>query len=287
MRDYAKVSPKFWIGPTGKSIRKLGPEIQVLAFYLMTSPHANMLGIYHLPIAYIVADTGITFEGASKGLASLSEAGFCGYDEDSEVVFIYEMARYQIGEQLKPNDNQVEGVRREYRNLPENRFLTEFYEKYSTAFHLGEQRGLEGACKALRSQEQEKEQEQEIKTTVISDKPEDDLLACPIEKLVEAYHELLPNNPRCKILNNARRAAIRQRWREAASLPAKPFGYSTQQDGLEAWRKFFAVCAESDFLTGKVPGRNGAPPFVADVDFLFSPRGFAKVLENKYHREAA
>jgi len=125
------------------------------------------------------------------------------------------------------------------------------------------------------------------KTTVISDKPEDDLLACPVEKLIEAYHELMPNNPRCKILNNARRSAIRQRWREAASLPAKPFGYSTTQDGVEAWRKFFAVCAESEFLTGRIPGRNGSPPFVADVDFLFSPRGFAKVLENKYHREAA
>ena len=84
-----------------------------------------------------------------------------------------------------------------------------------------------------------------------------------------------------------RRVMIRQRWREAARMTNRPFGYATRSDGLRAWRQFFEVCAESDFLTGKVPSRNGAPPFVADVDFLFSPHGFAKVLENKYHREVA
>lgn len=31
----------------------------------------------------------------------------------------------------------------------------------------------------------------------------------------------------------------------------------------------------------------GKPPFVADIDFIFSPGGFAKTLENKYHRDAA
>lgn len=161
MRDYAKVSPKFWIGPTGKSIRKQGTVAQVLALYLLTSPHANMLGIYHLPVAYISADTGIPLEGAFEGLRSLSEAGFCGYDESSEVVFVYEMARYQIGEQLKPKDNQVEGVRREYRNLPENSFLLDFFQKYSAAFHLEEARGLQAPTKPLGSKEQEQEQEKE------------------------------------------------------------------------------------------------------------------------------
>lgn len=131
---------------------------------------------------------------------------------------------------------------------------------------------------------------QELNTSVNSDKKpsESDPVACPVERIVEVYHDAMPNNPRCKVLNNARRASIRQRWREASTMwTVLPFGYESQPDGLTAWRKFFEVCADSDFLTGKVPGRNGAPPFVADVDFLFSPSGFAKVLENKYHREAA
>lgn len=114
-----------------------------------------------------------------------------------------------------------------------------------------------------------------------------DLLPCPVEKLVEVYHASMPVNPACKVINDGRRRAIRQRWREASRLTFKPFGYATQAEGISAWRQFFEICADSDFLTGRIPGRNGAPPFLADIDFLFSPSGFAKALENKYHREVA
>lgn len=114
-----------------------------------------------------------------------------------------------------------------------------------------------------------------------------DPLLCPTQKLVDAYHELMPLNPRLKVLSDARKKSIRARWLEAAGLDCKPFGYKTQAEGLEAWRSFFAVCADSKFLTGRVPGQQGKPPFMADIDFLISPAGFTKCLENKYHREAA
>ena len=110
---------------------------------------------------------------------------------------------------------------------------------------------------------------------------------CPAEEIIALYHEAMPENPKVKVLNAARRSAIRARWREAASLTCKPFGYSNRQDGLKAWREFFAVCAESDFLTGRVPPRPGYPAFVADIDFIMRPSGFASIIENKYHREIA
>ena len=51
MRDYAKIVPQFWIGSTGKQIKKLGMEApQLIALYLISNPHANMLGIYYLPV---------------------------------------------------------------------------------------------------------------------------------------------------------------------------------------------------------------------------------------------
>lgn len=114
---------------------------------------------------------------------------------------------------------------------------------------------------------------------------EADPLPCPVEKIIDAYHEAMPLNPRCKVLNDARKRSIRQRWREAARMQNQPFGYSTQADGVNAWRQFFGVCAESEFLTGRAQPKPGQVPFLADVDFLFSPLGFAKCLENKYHRE--
>ncbi|EMM1612234.1 DNA-binding protein [Raoultella ornithinolytica] len=165
MRDYATVAPQFWLGKTGRELRKKGAEAQVVSFYLMTSPHANMLGLYYLPILYIAHETGLGLEGASKGLKSSIEAGFCSYDEDAEMVWVHEMAAYQVGKALKPGDNRCAGVRSEYASLTENSFLSSFYERYKDDFHLSIKRETrqisEGASKGLRSQDQEQDQEQE------------------------------------------------------------------------------------------------------------------------------
>ncbi|HBZ2894691.1 TPA: DNA-binding protein, partial [Klebsiella pneumoniae] len=156
---------QFWLGKTGRELRKKGAEAQVVSFYLMTSPHANMLGLYYLPILYIAHETGLGLEEASKGLKSTIEAGFCSYDEDTEMVWVHEMAAYQVGKALKPGDNRCAGVRSEYASLTENPFLSLFYERYKDDFHLNVKREScptpEGASKGLRSQDQEQDQEQE------------------------------------------------------------------------------------------------------------------------------
>jgi hypothetical protein len=113
-----------------------------------------------------------------------------------------------------------------------------------------------------------------------------DVPACPVGEIVNAFHDLMPMNPRVRLLDDARKKTIRARWREASMLTIKPFGYTTSADGLAAWKQFFEVCADSPFLTGRTKAQEGRPPFVADIDFLMSPSGFKKCLENKYHREA-
>jgi hypothetical protein len=114
----------------------------------------------------------------------------------------------------------------------------------------------------------------------------DDVRQCPTGTLVNLYHDLMPLNPRVKTLSAARKSAIKARWNEASKLDCEPFGYTTAAAGVEAWRQFFAVCAESKFLTGLAPPGPNKPAFIADIDFLFSPSGFSKTLENKYHRDA-
>jgi uncharacterized phage protein (TIGR02220 family) len=174
MREYGKVGPKFWMGDTGKKLRKAGAEAQLVALYLMTSPHANMLGLYYVPVMYIAHETGLGIEGASKGLERAIEAGFCEYDEASEVVWVHEMATYQIAESLDPKDKRCIGIQNEYNALPANPFLARFFEKYKAAFNLTKQRKnaspSEAPSKGLRSQEQEQEQEQE--KTTMSGKPD-------------------------------------------------------------------------------------------------------------------
>jgi hypothetical protein len=135
MRDYSKVSGTFWTGKTGKSIRG-DSNAQIVAMYLMTSPHANMIGVFYCPIGYIHLDTGLSIEGASKGLQRLIEGGFCTIDSDSDMVYVHEMATYQIGDSLKPTDNRVKDIQKQYDNLSESLIKQGFFDKYSKAFCL-------------------------------------------------------------------------------------------------------------------------------------------------------
>jgi len=177
MRDYGKVSPQFWIGKTGKALRQAGCEAQLVSLYLLTNPHANMIGLYYMPLMFIAHETGLGIEGASKGLQSSIDAGFCHYDEASEMVWVPEMAAHQIGTELNPKDKRCPGVQNEYNAQPENPFLSAFYDKYRGHYHMAVCRGKveekpsepEGASKGLPSQEQEQEQEKDQEQKALSD----------------------------------------------------------------------------------------------------------------------
>jgi hypothetical protein len=136
MREFAKISPKFWMSPLGKKLKTCEAETRVIAFYLMTCPNSNMIGFYYLPLALMAHEIGIPLEEASKGLKSLIEIGFCAYDELTDCVWIYDMAPTQLGGPLNVKDNKVRHVNDLFQALPETPFLQDFYDKYSNLLHL-------------------------------------------------------------------------------------------------------------------------------------------------------
>lgn len=95
--------------------------------------------------------------------------------------------------------------------------------------------------------------------------------ATPHQEIIALYHEILPVCPPVREWNDTRKKYLQARWRE------KP-----ERQSLEWWRKFFSYVAKSDFLTGKMPGRNNGPPFIADLEWLIKPSNFAKVIEGRY-----
>jgi hypothetical protein len=143
-----------------KALRRV-PEGVIVAMYLMTSPSSNMLGLFSQPVLYMAHETGLGLEGASKGLQHCIEVGFCSFDEASEFVWVHEMAKYQIANEIKASDNRCKGIQKDYDALPDNPFLGPFFDRYAASFHLINRRGGEAPSKPLRSQEQEQEQEQE------------------------------------------------------------------------------------------------------------------------------
>lgn len=199
MRKYSSITPKFWIGKTGRKLR-CDISAKLVAAYLLSCPNNDMTGVFYCPLCQISAETGLPleapsvplpspFQGPLKGireaLETLQREDFAIYDYESEYVFVKKMALFQIAPELKPTDKRVTGIRTAIESMPDN-FKYLFIKEYNECFNLGfknipspeiqefgvqTQEGddlpsspLEAPSKALRSQEQEQEQEQETYT---------------------------------------------------------------------------------------------------------------------------
>ena len=302
MREYSVVSPRFWIGATGKELRG-NAHAQVLALYLMTSPHANMIGVFHCPLIYMAHETGLGMEGASKALQSLIEAKFCTYEESSETVFVHRMAAFQIGDHLSEQDKRCKGVERDWNNIPSRQLQQAFFAIYSAAFHLPKQskktRGTEAPSKPPRSQEQEQDQEQDKEEANASlsaspqqtepDEPEGGVPPCPFDSLIDSYEAALPVLPtvrRSLFAKGANGKALRARWRwvmtakhERGERKGERLA-TTAEDGRAWFSRYFEYVADSDFLSGR-SGKFQS----CDLGWLVTAANFEKVLSGKYHHE--
>jgi len=98
--------------------------------------------------------------------------------------------------------------------------------------------------------------------------------AAPISEIVELFNAKLPQLPRCEVVNDARKRTISARWREVVA--EQKFN---KDQGLEWFADFFDHVRGSKFLTGKVKD------WKADIDFIFTPTKFARIVEGAYHKE--
>lgn len=144
---YGATFSTFWTGDTGRALRR-DPDAQRVAFYLITAPGANMLGLYYLALPTLAHEVGLSEQGAREALGRVSALGFAHYDEAAEMVWVVEMARFQLLETarkrltaLSTEDNRLPAIRRLYANARKCRFLRAFFEKYGSALHLDGARG--------------------------------------------------------------------------------------------------------------------------------------------------
>ena len=121
----------------------------------------------------------------------------------------------------------------------------------------------------------------ETTSLVASAAPTPRIPVCPVDEIVNAFHEKLPMLPRITVLSQSRKVALRARWREVITTDKM-----TAQEGLEFFVWFFERVACSPFLTGRTQSRDGRS-WRADFDWLMKPTNFAKTVEGNYHKEAA
>ncbi|HEY1956719.1 MAG TPA: hypothetical protein VGH28_13960 [Polyangiaceae bacterium] len=112
----------------------------MLATYLMTSPHANMIGLYYLPLVTITHETGLSERTVRAALAVLAspEIDIAHYDADADLVWLPAMASYQIAPELKAGDKRRGGpIVAEASKVGAHRFTRAFWDRYGVAFGLG------------------------------------------------------------------------------------------------------------------------------------------------------
>lgn len=277
MRDYGKVHTSFW---TSLTIRSMSEDARFLAMYLLTSPHGTIAGTFRLPDGYVCEDLQWDAKRVNKGFAELLANGFANRCETTKMVWICKHLEWNKPE----NPNQKKSAQKIALSIPDQCSWKQDYMRVSAEILDIECEQFENPCETL-------SQPVTVTVTVTEDsnsksicKKQSNALPCPFEEIINLYRQHMPDNPGVLKLSAERKTMIKERWNEAAKGIGKLFGYSTVDEGLEHWEKFFKICATSDFLTGKSPPRNqGDRPFVADIEFLFNKNKFLKILENKYH----
>lgn len=88
--SYGKVHTKFW---TDRKVRGWSESARLLALYLLTGPHRNLLGAMRVPDGYIAADMGWTEKKTADMKAELERAEFIVLGEDGWI-FIVNQLRY-------------------------------------------------------------------------------------------------------------------------------------------------------------------------------------------------
>jgi uncharacterized protein YdaU (DUF1376 family) len=98
--------------------------------------------------------------------------------------------------------------------------------------------------------------------------------ACPVAEIVEMYNTMLPMLPAVSVVNDSRKRAISSRWREVVTTDKMD-----RKQGLEFFEWYFTMVKDSKFLTGK------SKDWKADMDFLFNPSKFPRIIEGTYHKD--
>jgi hypothetical protein len=296
MRIYGSIQTCFWENPESQ---KLSDQGKLLATYLFTGPHSNMIGCFRLPAGYIIEDLNWDTLKVKEAFQELSESNFITRDEVTGWLLINNFLKWNPIQ----NPKQAKGVQKLFDAIPSKSHLIKSvihsllsFGKYFEAGFVDRLYTLESdfgnpidtlSKKHVADKDQNQEQEQEqdtdqnktissLREDVVS-RTDNKLIAkvqptCPHQEIINLYHQSLPMCRPVRAWNKTRQKHLRQRWSE-----------NPKHQTLDWWKNYFEYVKQSKFLTGKTTGHDDNPPFSANLEWLVRPSNFVKVIEGNYH----
>lgn len=142
-------------------MRQVSDDARLLALYLLTGQHTNMIGCFRLPDGYVSEDLAWTPERVSKGFDELSANGFATRDSSSKWVLIRNFLIWNSVE----NPNQGIAALRLFDQVPDTSTVKPELARVlaSAISHIGiaKLKGSERVLEPFLNQDQEQEQDQE------------------------------------------------------------------------------------------------------------------------------
>ncbi|MCE3238742.1 MAG: hypothetical protein K0R24_1723 [Gammaproteobacteria bacterium] len=111
MRLYGSIRTCFW---ENEDAQKLSDQGKLLATYLLTGPHSNMLGCFRLPAGYITEDLRWDIQKVKAAFHELHELRFIARDQTSGWVFIHHFLKWNPIQ----NPKQAKGVQKLFDAVP-------------------------------------------------------------------------------------------------------------------------------------------------------------------------
>ncbi len=111
MREYGSVQTQFW---SDLALQNLSTHAKLLAVYLLTGPHTNMLGCFRLPTGYVAEDLKWNEETVYNAFSELDQIRFLIRDPESNWILIINFLDWNPIE----NPNQGKSIIKLFKRVP-------------------------------------------------------------------------------------------------------------------------------------------------------------------------
>lgn len=99
----------------------------------------------------------------------------------------------------------------------------------------------------------------------------------PYQKILNLYHEVLPELPNMMNLDPKRKQQIKARWNETVTVPSEDGPQKVKCSTMDFWERFFERVRKQPFLMGESP--SGWQP---NLEWLTKKANFYKVIDGNF-----